>query len=439
MTQLIKGSKTALSPTAYSIEVHSRFRSDVDLIAVLLTANHKVRSDNDLVFFNNPSAPGVQLQSQGSCTVDLTAIPADVHRVVIAASTETQQKTFGQLGQLVVHISSSSPLTFIPEGLGTETVVQLVAFYRRNGEWKLDAIGQGYSAGLADFATDFGITVDEPGHPPAPTPTPAHPQPPSSVPVSAPRPAPSPVAASAINMSKVKVSITKDSADKTAAIDLRKGGSDWVLTVGLEWDGRRATYHRDGRVKNYGTGDLDVYFFCRDEIKHRYVVVSGEKGHTGSLKKWPFIYHHGDSLGPGKGNQPAVERVTVLPKENGDLLVNVYQSVDNGLGAIDKFGKPRVAIRYGKPDKDGLPDADSDEILVFVGNSRNSFWATVAHIDVQDGVLTVDGETRYSKLMSETMPTLDRTGRWVRSATGAPVGRSKRKNGTGLNRYSGAL
>ncbi|WP_229566799.1 MULTISPECIES: hypothetical protein [Rhodococcus] len=80
----------------------------------------------------------------------------------------------------------------------------------------------------------------------------------------------------------------------------------------------------------------------------------------------------------------------------------------------------------------------ADEILVYVGNGKNSYWATVAHIDVQDGVLTVDGETRYSRFGSERMPGLDSSGTWVRSPKGGPTGRSKKRNGgLGLDRYAG--
>ncbi|EON30587.1 putative stress protein, vWFA superfamily [Gordonia terrae C-6] len=431
MDELTKGSKTALSTTAHLVEVHSVSPDDVDLIAVLLTAGHKVRTDDDLIFFNNPSSSGVRLQGSSSCVVDLPSAPPDVDRIVVAASTEAQRKTVEQIGPLTVTISGSGTWAFTPPDPGPETVLQLVAFYRRGGDWKLDAIGQGYREGLAAFATDFGIVVDDaPNQQTTQIATPAPPTPAAQ---------PAPEARSPINMSKVKVSITKDSTEKTASIDLRKGSSDWVLTVGLEWDGRGAVYEADGRVKQYGQGDLDVYFFCRDEVAHKYVVISGEQGHRGDLRSWPFIEHHGDSRGPGRGNKPAVEQVTVLPKENGDLLVNVYQSVDNGAGSIDKFGRPRVAIRYGRPGKNGLPEPDSDEILVHVGNSKNSFWATVAHIDVQGGVLKVDGTTRYSKFFFERMPTLDRTGKWVRSAKEAPTGRSKKANGSGLDRYHGEL
>lgn len=431
MLDVIKGSKTDLAPGRYSVTVQTNTPGAVDLVAVLLADTGEVRSDDDLVFFNNPRASGVAIRDQNQCDIDLTLVPDDVARVVVAASTEAQNTTFAMVPNLSVTLAGPVEICFAPPRLGSETVVQLVAFYRRNGRWKLDAVGQGYAAGLAAFATDFGITVDSP---------PASPSQPGGQEAAAP-PATTPAASNGapINMSKVRVSITKDSPDKSAAIDLRKGGSDWVLTVGLEWDGRGATYHRDGSVKKYGTGDLDVYFFCRDEVAHRYVVLSGEKGHTGSLSTWPFIHHHGDSKGPGAGRKAAVEQVTVRPQENGDLLVNVYQSVDNGAGAIDTFGKPRVAIRYGKPAKGGLPGPDCDEILVFVGNSKNSYWATVAHIDVQDGILKVDGETRYSRPHSEAMPTLDRSGTWVRSASSAPVGRSKSQHGSGLTNYSGTL
>lgn len=429
MRELTKGSKTTLPLGRYSVQIDSVTAGQIDIIAVLLASDGKVRSDSDLVFFNNPAVPGVQLRGQVDCVVDLSAVPVDIDRVVIAASTEAQNLDFQQAGQLSAHVDGPEQFTFTPLGLGSETVLQLIAFYRRSGMWKIDAIGQGYSLGLAAFATDFGIAVDDE--------VPVNASPASSP--QQPKTPPSPHGVAPVNMSKVKISITKDSPVKTASIDLRKGGPGWILTVGLEWDGRGAEYAADGRVKSYGEGDLDVYFFCRDEVKNKFVILSGESGHTGTLGQWPFIQHHGDSKGPGNGDRPAVEQVTVLPQENGDLLVNVYQSVDNGIGAINTFGKPRVAIRYGRPGPDGLPGSDSDEILVFVGNSQNSYWATVAHIDVEGGVLTVDGKTRYSDPHSETMPTLNRWGNWVKSAAGAPVGQSKSANGMGLDRYSGKL
>lgn len=418
---LAKGSKTDLSASSYTVSVTGPDVAAVDVMAVLLDESGRVRDDSDFIFFNNSSAPGVELTSAQAIRVDLDKVPDDVSRVLIASSTEAQGKRFGELSALSIDIAAEAEeFAFAPPALTSETVLQLVALYRRQGRWKLDAIGQGYADGLAAFATAFGITVDEP-------------EPAASEPV--------PAVASAspsINTSKVSISLNKGSKDTTAKIDLRKGDPSWVLTVGLEWDGRGAVYDSDGQVSKYGEGDLDVYFFCRNEITNEYVVISGDEGHRGDLEAWPHVYHYGDSTGPGNGDRPAVEQVRVLPQENGDLLVNIYQSVDNGLGAINKFGRPRCAIRYGREGADGLPGPDADEILVYIGNNKNAFWVTVAHIDVQDGILTVDGETRYSGLLSERMPCLDANGRWLKSPTDGPVGQSKKNNdGQGLTRYEG--
>jgi tellurite resistance protein TerA len=419
-----KGSKTDLTGSRYLVDIGTAPGASglVDIAAVLLGADGRVRSDDDLVFFNNPRQPGVALTADGAVEIDLTAVPGDVDRVVVTGSTEAQGSRFGEVGDVVVGVRApEQELTFAPGGLGGETVLQMVALYRRGPGWRLDAIGQGYSQGLAAFATEHGIDVDEPDAPPVERPA---------------SPAP---AAPAVDTGKVSISLTKDSVDKTARIDLRKsrGEAGWVLTVGLEWDGRGATYDRDGTVTRYGTGDLDVYFFCRNEETDEFVVISGEKGHRGDLATWPHIHNFGDRRGPGRGGKPAVEQVEMTPTENGDILVNVYQSVDNGGGAIDRFGRPRIAIRYGRAGRDGKPGPDADEIVVHVGNGKNSFWATVAHIDVQDGVLTVDGETRYSRMMSERMPGLDTKGRWVQKPRGGPRGRSKSRHGTGLDAYSG--
>ncbi|MGW4482032.1 TerD family protein [Rhodococcus triatomae] len=445
--QLAKGSKVDLTEARYTVAITSPAATVVDVAAVLLGADGRVRTDNDFVFFNNPKADGLALISDTEITVDLNSVPADVHRVLITGSTEAQGATFRDVPGLSVTISGPrQQLTFLPSGLSVETVLQVVAFYRRGAGWRLDAIGQGYGEGLAKFATEHGIDVDEPGTgDAAELSVPAAPAPAVSSapgPVHSP-PAPSPAAAPAavpISFEKVRISLTKDSPNKTARIDLRKSQGDpsWVLTVGLEWDGRGAKYDRHGNVKRYGEGDLDVYFFCRNEETNKYVVISGENKHRGSLETWPHMHHYGDSKGPGKGNKPAAEQVRVLPQENGDLLVNVYQSVDNGAGAIDTFGKPRVAIRYGRAGRDGLPGPDADEILVYVGNGQDSYWATIAHIDVQDGVLTVNGETRYSHPGSEHMPVLDTAGNWVREPSDGPVGRSKKAHrGIGLTKYTG--
>ena len=44
-----------------------------------------------------------------------------------------------------------------------ETAFIAGELYRRGGQWKFRAVGQGYANGLAGLAADFGISVDDPG------------------------------------------------------------------------------------------------------------------------------------------------------------------------------------------------------------------------------------------------------------------------------------
>ncbi|MFI9403243.1 AIM24 family protein [Nocardia sp. NPDC052316] len=169
----------------------------VDVSALLLGADGRVRSDADFVFFNQPVGPGVTYR-HGSGRGDMvdvqtSALPADVDKVVVTASLDgSGPPTFARAGTLQATIGSDSgTLTFPMDGLTTETAVVCVEIYRRGGAWKVRAVGQGYDNGLAGIATAFGVNIDDepeapPVHPPsAPA---AAPVAPPSYPAQAPPP-----------------------------------------------------------------------------------------------------------------------------------------------------------------------------------------------------------------------------------------------------------
>ena len=155
---------------------------DADASALLVGGSGTVGSDADFVFYNQPGHPsgcvahlGKQPHADGrgiadAVHVDLSGLPAEVDRVVLAAS--TTDGTFGQLPDLrldLVDAASNSPLAQFVLDAGDETALVTGELYRRNGQWKFRAVGQGYASGLAGLARDFGITVDED------TPAPAEP------------------------------------------------------------------------------------------------------------------------------------------------------------------------------------------------------------------------------------------------------------------------
>lgn len=167
---LTAGENRPLPSTAVTVSVRSA--SPVNTSAILLTDAGRVRSDADLIFYNQPSGPGVGYRSAGSAdiiSVDTAALPRKIATVVVAASLDgTGPASFATAGALTATLTGGgTELVFSPSGLTSEAAVVCLEIYRRNDVWKVRAVGQGYDAGLAGLATAFGIEVDdEPATPP---------------------------------------------------------------------------------------------------------------------------------------------------------------------------------------------------------------------------------------------------------------------------------
>ena len=187
---LTPGGNTPLTTGRVTVEVAAAKALDVS--ALLVGANGKVRSDADFVFFNAPNGPGVHYAGTG-ISVDTGLVPGDIDKVVVTASPDDAAATFaGAEPTATVRDSATGAVlaTFTPPRLTAETALIVVELYRRGSDWKLRAVGQGYSNGLAGIATDFGVSVDDDPTPtPTPTPTAAQSQP---APVAQPAPAPAP-------------------------------------------------------------------------------------------------------------------------------------------------------------------------------------------------------------------------------------------------------
>ncbi|MET9855109.1 TerD family protein [Streptomyces sp. NPDC006450] len=181
MQEIPKGanvSLTALSEDAGAVVVSLSWTSasgagDADVSVLLLDENGKVRDENDFYFYNNPAAADGSVQLLGKTptdngdedriSVDLTAVPEGVARIVVAASRYAGAR-FGDLDDLRMTVAdrSGEPLVgYSIDDAGVETAFIFGELYRRGEEWKFRAVGQGYETGLAGLATDFGIPVLE--------------------------------------------------------------------------------------------------------------------------------------------------------------------------------------------------------------------------------------------------------------------------------------
>ncbi|WP_432133688.1 MULTISPECIES: TerD family protein [unclassified Streptomyces] len=146
---------------------------DADVSVLLLDAHGKVRSDTDFYFYNNPVAADGSVQLLGKAptgsgnrdriSFDLTAVPQDISRIVVAAS-RYEGARFDELTDLRLTLTDGSGEGLIRFAIDDADSVSAFIFgelYRRGGEWKLRAVGQGYEAGLAGLATDFGVDIDD--------------------------------------------------------------------------------------------------------------------------------------------------------------------------------------------------------------------------------------------------------------------------------------
>lgn len=199
---LAKGQNGPLATNDVVISI--QLAAPADLSALLVTEQGKVRSDADFVFYNQPSGPGVDLRpgpagQPAALVVNLAAVPADIAQVRAVITLDDPNTNFGQFAPPVAYVSDQSGAQLFEyriDGLASESIVIALELYRRQGAWKVRAVGQGYAGGFAALVTDHGVTVDDsaaqtqaappqaaPAPPPQPAPAPPQaPMPPPQAP-----------------------------------------------------------------------------------------------------------------------------------------------------------------------------------------------------------------------------------------------------------------
>ncbi|MGP8302579.1 TerD family protein [Streptomyces inhibens] len=118
----------------------------------------------------HPGAPrrtGIEVPRQAAAehriAVDLDALPDAVHRVSVLLALPTgigPLTTFGAAAApsvTVTGLDGTGIAGYTVTGLGAESAVVAVELYRRQGAWKVRAVGQGYAGGLIAMLRDQGL------------------------------------------------------------------------------------------------------------------------------------------------------------------------------------------------------------------------------------------------------------------------------------------
>jgi stress response protein SCP2 len=136
-----------------------------------LTATDQLPNQQYLCFDGQTTTPcgGVLAQhftgNAANFVIDLHKLPATIVRLVITAAIDGEE-TMAQMSNSVVSLNAanSKPVTYFFAGKDfvAEKAVMLFEVYRKEGSWRLTALGYGFNGGLAALVKHFGGKVAQP-------------------------------------------------------------------------------------------------------------------------------------------------------------------------------------------------------------------------------------------------------------------------------------
>lgn len=154
---------------------------DLDASCFELGANDKVTKDTDFIFYKNLDSTDGAIHHTGDdrtggnsddddeqIIVDLTKVPDNIHKIAFTATiydADKRNQNFGQVSNAYVRlVNESTGAEVVRYNLGEdfsiETAIVICEVYKHNGEWKFNAVGAGFSGGLAALCKNYGIDAE---------------------------------------------------------------------------------------------------------------------------------------------------------------------------------------------------------------------------------------------------------------------------------------
>jgi len=192
----------------------------VDVSCFGLDAADRLSDDRYMVFYNQLASPAdaVTLSLAGGkarFAVNLDALPASIAKLVFVAAIDGAQ-TMRALGASALTVGEAIRFPWSGADFGDEKAVIVAEIYRRDGQWRFGAVGQGFNGGLSALLAHFGGTEAKPA---SPAPAPAAPA------------APAP-AAPKVSLSK----ITLEKRGDKVSLDKAAGRGYGRIHVNLNWN-----------------------------------------------------------------------------------------------------------------------------------------------------------------------------------------------------------
>ncbi|MEJ5993310.1 TerD family protein [Pedobacter sp. Du54] len=148
---------------------------DLDASVFILGENKKILSDQHFIFYNNLKSPNGAVEHTGDnltgdgdgddeqIIVDLSKMESNASEICIVVTihdASLRNQNFGQLRNSFIRIfnttSNEELLKYeLDEDFSIETAVEFGRIYKRDGEWKFEAVGAGMKGGLQDYVNKY--------------------------------------------------------------------------------------------------------------------------------------------------------------------------------------------------------------------------------------------------------------------------------------------
>jgi hypothetical protein len=163
--ELVRGQNHPLSQVRLEIRVAAG--KPVVAAATLGDEHGRIHGVEWVAHPGTPTLPGLEVSKQAAAdhrlAVDLGAMPEAVHRVSVLLALPLGADGPARFGAVaapfvaVTGLDGTEVASYTITGLDAESAVVALELYRRQGAWKVRAVGQGYAGGLAELLTDQGL------------------------------------------------------------------------------------------------------------------------------------------------------------------------------------------------------------------------------------------------------------------------------------------
>ncbi|MEV5165936.1 TerD family protein [Streptomyces werraensis] len=166
--ELVRGQNHPLSQSRLEIRISAG--TPVAAAAALSDADGRIQGAEWVAHPGAPVQPGLEVSRQAAAdhrlAVDLDAMTEAVHRVSVLLALPAPDggagpARFGSVAApfvAVTGLDGTEVASYTITGLDQETAVIALELYRRQGAWKVRAVGQGYAGGLAELLADQGLS-----------------------------------------------------------------------------------------------------------------------------------------------------------------------------------------------------------------------------------------------------------------------------------------